>query len=312
MKSGFVALVGKPNVGKSTLLNAYLEQKVAIVSDKPQTTRVRQLGILTRPDAQVIFIDTPGIHKPLHRLGQGMVETAADCISEADVIVFLASGTTLPTEEDRQVAALIQAQAGETPVILALNKCDLVPPDQIEPYAQAYQALVAGAPGRLDSIALSATSGYNRQALLEMIIARLPAGAAYYDEEAVTDRTEREIASDMIREQVLNHIYQEVPYSVAVTIEDWKERPGGQVYINATLYVERESQKGILIGQGGKMLKTISTAARREIEAMADAPVFLEVWIKVDKNWRQKDRALKRLGYAVPRREGTPYNPQIL
>ncbi len=314
-RSGFVAIVGKPNVGKSTLLNAYLEQKIAIVSDKPQTTRTRQLGILTRPDAQVIFIDTPGIHRPLHRLGEAMVETAADCIAEADVIVFLADGAAPPTDEDQHIAALIRERNQAAPVILALNKCDLVP-ERIEMHAQAFWSLVSGDPRAplppmnlagehpalpLDWITLSAASGYNRDALLDMIVARLPEGLPYYDEEALTDRTEREIAADLIREQVLNHLYQEVPHAVAVVIDEWKERPDGRLYVSATIYVEKESQKGIVIGQGGKMLKAISTAARREIEDMAGAGVFLEVWVKVNKNWRKKDKELRRMGYSAPR-----------
>jgi GTP-binding protein Era len=322
-RAGFVAIIGKPNVGKSTLLNAYLGQKIAIVSDKPQTTRARQLGILTRPDAQIVFIDTPGIHQPLHRLGEAMVETAANCIAEADVIVFLVDGATPPADEDRSIAALIRERGAGVSVILALNKCDLLSPDRIEAHVQAYWSLVAGGPRAsertplpllergaddpsallFDWIALSAAGGYNRDLLLDMIVARLPECPPYYDEETLTDRTEREIAADLIREQVLNHVRQEVPHAVAVLVDEWKSRPRGRLHISATIYVEKESQKGIVIGQGGKMLKAISTAARQEIEAMAGAPVFLEVWVKVNKNWRKKDRELKRLGYAVPKRK---------
>lgn len=327
-RSGYVAIVGKPNVGKSTLLNAYMGQKIAIVSDKPQTTRVSQLGILTRPDAQVIFMDTPGIHKPLHLLGQAMVEAATRCIPDADVVVFLVDGAMPPEDEDRQIAAIIREQADDRPVIVALNKSDLVSPESIELHVQAYWSLVAGdmplpplashpptpsaqrveydrrggeLPPRLDWIMLSATMGYNRDKLLEMIVARLPVGEPYYDEDTLTDQTEREIAAELIREQVLSHVYQEVPHAVAVVVDEWKGRPKGRLYISATIYVEKESQKGILIGQGGKMLKAISMAARQEIETMAGAPVFLEVWVKVNKNWRKKDTELQRLGYAVPK-----------
>ncbi len=309
-RSGYVAIIGKPNVGKSTLLNAYMGQKVAIVSDKPQTTRVRQLGILTRPDAQIIFIDTPGIHKPLHRLGKVMVDIAANCITEADVLVFLVDGATLPKDQDRQIAALIHASS-DRPVILALNKCDLLSPDHIEPHLQAYWALLARdtplpaleqadgsqpAP-RYDWIMLSATSGYNRERLLEMIIARLPKGPLYYDQDTLTDRTEREVAAELIREQVLQHVHQEVPHAVAVVVGEWKERSHDKTYISATIYVEKATQKGILIGQGGKMLKSISTGARQAIETMTEKPVFLELWVKVNKNWREKDAELERLGY---------------
>ncbi len=315
-RSGFVAIIGKPNVGKSTLLNAYLGQKIAIVSDKPQTTRTRQLGILTRPDAQIIFIDTPGIHKPLHLLGEFMVDTAVSCLLDADVIVFLVDGATLPDAQDRQIAEILRDRQVDRPVILALNKCDLIPPASIEPHLRAYWEMLAGelplpplerGTGRqavlpLDWIMLSATSGHNRDRLLEMIIARLPEDEAYYDEETLTDRTEREIAADLIREQALQHLHQEVPHAIAVAVEEWKERAAGKLYISATIYVEKESHKGILIGQGGKMLKAISTAARQEIEAMTDQPVFLELWVKVSKGWRRKEKELRRLGYIAPKK----------
>ncbi len=323
-RSGFVAIIGKPNVGKSTLLNAYLEQKIAIVSDKPQTTRVRQLGILTRPDAQVIFVDTPGVHTPFHLLGEGMVKVATECMADADVIVFLVDGSALPGDEDRQIAELIHRQGAARPLILALNKSDLVPAEEIELHAQAYWALLFPSPSgracpaspvaqaqvsevegqsRRGWIALSASSGYNRDVLLEMIVGCLPEGPAYYDDETITDRTEREIAAELIREQVLSHVYQEVPHAVAVVVDEWKERSAGKIYVRATIYVEKESQKGILIGQRGQMLKAISAAARQEIERMAGAPVFLEVWVKLNKNWRKKDKALKQLGYTVARRK---------
>lgn len=302
-RSGFVAIIGKPNVGKSTLLNAYLGQKVAIVSDKPQTTRTRQLGILTRPDAQIIFIDTPGIHQPLHLLGEFMVEVAVNCLMDADVIVWLVDGAALPTDEDRQIAQILRDRHIDRPLILALNKCDLIPPASAESHVRAYCDLLM-AEGRPDcpAILLSATTGHNRDVLLEMIIARLPEGPFYYDEDTLTDRTEREIAADLIREQALAHLHQEVPHAVAVVVEEWKERPGGKLYISATVYVEKESQKGILIGEGGKMLKAISSAARREIELMTGQPVFLEIWVKVSKNWRKKEHELRRLGYVVPKK----------
>lgn len=302
-RSGFVAIIGKPNVGKSTLLNAYLGQKVAIVSDKPQTTRTRQVGVLTRPDAQIIFIDTPGIHQPLHLLGEFMVKVAVNCLMEADVIVWLVDGAALPADEDRQIAHILRDRHIDRPLILALNKCDLIPPPGAEAHVRAYCDLLA-AEGRADcpSILLSATTGHNRDVLLEMIIARLPEGPVYYDEDTLTDRTEREIAADLIREQALAHLHQEVPHAVAVVVEEWKERSGGKLYISATVYVEKESQKGILIGEGGKMLKAISTAARREIELMTGQPVFLEIWVKVSKNWRKKEHELRRLGYVVPKK----------
>jgi len=297
-RSGFVAIVGKPNVGKSTLLNAYLGQKVAIVSDKPQTTRVRQLGILTRSDAQVIFIDTPGLHKPLHKLGQRMVETATRALDDADVIVFLADVTELPDDEDRRIAVLIHAQAGERPVVLALNKMDHLSPDKVKRHAEAYWALLSGEPKlNWDWMMLSATRGDNCDKLLDMLVARLPHGPQYYPEDQVTDRTERQVAADLIREQVLHFVRAEVPHAVAVAIEQWDERRSGAVHIGATVYVERETQKAILIGHGGEMLKKIGAAARREIERLVESKVFLELWVKVRKDWRERDNELRELGY---------------
>ena len=297
-RSGFVAILGKPNVGKSTLLNAYLGQKVAIVSDKPQTTRVRQLGILTRPDAQVIFIDTPGIHKPLHKLGQRMVETATRALDDADVIVFLADVSEFPDGEDRRIAALIHEQAGERPVVLALNKMDRLPPEKVKQHSEAYWALLSGGPElHWDWMMLSATKGDNCDKLLDMIVVRLPQGPQYYPEDQITDRTERQVAADLIREQVLHLVRAEVPHAVAVTIEQWDERRSGAVHIGATVYVERDTQKAILIGHGGEMLKQIGAAARREIERLIGSKVFLELWVKVRKDWRARDHDLRELGY---------------
>jgi len=297
-RSGFAAIVGKPNVGKSTLLNGYLGQKVAIVSDKPQTTRVRQLGILTRPDAQVIFVDTPGIHRPLHKLGRAMVESATRALGDADVVVFLCDVSELPTGEDRHIAALIRQELGERPVILALNKMDRLPPDKVREHTEAYWALLSGERKlEWDWMMLSATTGDNCDKLLDMIIARLPEGPMYYPEDQVTDRTEREVAADLIREQVLRSVRQEVPHAVAVVVEQWDVRRSGAVYIGATIYVERDSQKGIIIGKGGAMLKKIGAAARHEIEHLTGSTVYVELWVKVRQEWRTKDEDLREMGY---------------
>jgi len=296
-RSGFVAVIGKPNVGKSTLMNAYLGQKVAIVSEKPQTTRWRIRGILTRPDAQIIFVDTPGIHQPKHKLGEFMVETATRAIPDADVILFVVDVSEMPTAEDEQIARLIE-KYGRAPVILALNKADLLPPERVIPHTDAYFKLVR----HEDWMLVSATRGDNRDKLLDMIIAHLPEGPRYYPEDQITDQPVRTIAAELIREQVLHFTHQEVPHAVAVVVEDFKERGPNLTYISATIYVEKDSQKGIIIGKEGRMLKRIGQAARREIEALLGTQVYLDLWVKVRKKWRRREEELRRLGYALPKR----------
>ena len=302
-RSGFVAIVGKPNVGKSTLLNALLGQKISIVTAKPQTTRDRIMGILTNDTEQVIFIDTPGIHDPKNSLGQYMVSTAAGAIGEADVIVFMVDVGEMPDGNDRRIANALRDRSVTQSVILALNKMDnLIPPDRMKAHVEAYWSLAPTAPGQeppapWDWIMLSATRGDNRQELLSKIIAALPAGPRYYPEDQITDRQEREIAAELIREQVLLHLRQEVPHSVAVVVDLFDERKNGVVHIAATIYVERDSQKGILIGSGGQMLKQISADARHSIQRLLDRKVFLEVWVKVRTNWREDEREVRRMGY---------------
>ncbi|RME36093.1 MAG: GTPase Era [Thermoflexia bacterium] len=292
-KSGFVAVIGRPNVGKSTLMNQLLGQKIAIVSPKPQTTRTRIQGILTRPDAQIIFVDTPGLHRPLHKLGEAMVATAASAIPDADVVLFVVDVSVMPTEEDRMIADLIR-QRTTKPVILVLNKMDLLPPEKVKPHTEAYWDLV---PQRADWMMTIATEGVNLDKLLDQIVRHLPEGPRYYPGDLVTDQTEREIAAELIREQVLRFTHEEVPHSVAVVVEEYKERENGGVSIAATIYVEKESQKGILIGAGGQMLRRIGTAARQEIERMVGGKVYLELWVKVSKNWRRNPAMIRRLGY---------------
>jgi GTPase len=302
-RSGFVAIVGKPNVGKSTLLNALLGQKISIVSAKPQTTRDRLLGILTSGTAQVIFIDTPGIHAPKNSLGQFMVSTATGAIGEADVIVFMVDVTEMPDQNDRRIAEALRDRSTTRAVILALNKMDnLIAPDRMKAHVEAYWSLAPTTPEQeppapWDWIMLSATRGDNRQELLDKIVAALPEGPLYYPEDQITDKQERDIAAELIREQVLLHLKQEVPHSVAVVVEQFDERKNGDVHIAATIYVERDSQKGILIGSGGKMLKQISADARHSIQRLLDCKVYLEVWVKVRKNWREDDREVRRMGY---------------
>ncbi len=301
-RSGFVAIVGQPNVGKSTLLNAILGQKIAIVSKKPQTTRTRIRGILTRADAQLIFVDTPGIHKPRHRLGQAMVQTATQSIPDADVIVLLVDVSELPNAGDRHIAALIREHSADRPVILALNKMDRLPHELVKDHTEAYWTLAPTPEGGTppepwDWMMISAARGDNLDKLVDQIVARLPEGPRYYPADQITDQRERDIAAELIREQALHHLRQEVPHAVAVMIEEYAERSAKLDYIAATIVVERESQKGILIGKGGRTLRQIGSNARHEIEHMLGKQVFLELQVKVRKNWRESDRELRRMGY---------------
>lgn len=296
-RSGFVAVVGRPNVGKSTLMNAYLGQKVAIISEKPQTTRNRLLGILTRHDAQVIFVDTPGIHAPLHKLGEFMVETAVRAIPDADVVLFIVDASVPPTGEDVLVAEAIREQGEELPVVMALNKVDLLSSSESF-HTDAYLTILQPTAW----LPISAVRGDNRDELLETIIGHLPLGPRYYPEDQVTDQQTRFIASELIREAALRRLRHEVPYALAVVVDEFKRRSEDMTYIGATIFVERDSQKGIVIGQGGKTLKDIGRSARTEIEKLVDTRVFLELWVKVRPKWRKKEDELRRLGYGLPKR----------
>jgi len=292
-KSGFVAVIGRPNVGKSTLVNQLVGQKIAIVSPRPQTTRSRILGILTREDVQVIFVDTPGLHRPRHKLGQVMVAAATRAIPDADVVLFLVDVSVPPTDEDRMIAGLIRKHT-QAPVILVLNKMDLLPAAKVKSHTQGYWELV---PYHHEWMMTIATQGVNLDKLLDLIIAALPEGPRYYPGDQVTDQTERDIAAELIREQVLRYTRQEVPHAVAVVVEEFKERENGVVYVAANIFVERTSQKGIIIGKGGQMLRKIGTAARQEIERMVGGRVYLDLWVKVRKGWRRDEKVLRRLGY---------------
>jgi GTPase len=293
-KSGYVAIVGRPNVGKSTLLNLLLGQKVAAVSPRAQTTRRRQLGILTTPTAQVIFIDTPGMHKPVMKLGEYMVAEAASALDNADVVVVVVDASHLPGPEDNLLAEHVAAIQPAPALILALNKVDLVPPPEFGPIEEAYKTLFFKA----DPLVISAVSGFQTDLLLAKVTAALPVGQPFFDQDQVTDLYEREIAADLVREAALVHLRDEVPHAIAVRVDEFTERGETGAYIAATLFVERDSQKGIIIGQGGAMLKKIGASARQAIEAMSGRKVYLDLHVKVEKNWRSNSEALRRLGYA--------------
>ncbi|MGD9099957.1 MAG: GTPase Era [Anaerolineae bacterium] len=295
-RSGFVALIGRPNVGKSTLMNSLLGQKVAIVSPRPQTTRNRILGIMTRPEYQIIFVDTPGIHRPRHELGRYMVATARSAIPDADVILFMVDVSVNPTREDQDIARLITARASDAPVILVMNKMDRLKPDKVEAHCEAYWGLGQG-DWHQDWMMTTATTGDNLDKLLGRVVAALPQGPRYYPGDQITDQTEREIAAELIREQVLRYTRQEVPHSVAVVVEDFKARSETLTYVGANVFVERSSQKGIIIGKKGQMLRKIGAAARPQIERLTGTKVYLELWVKVSEGWRKDERWLRRLGY---------------
>ena len=295
-RSAFIAILGRPNVGKSTLMNALLGQKIAAVSPKPQTTRKRQLGIFTTDNAQLVFVDTPGIHSPRHKLGSFLNQEAEEALQGVDVILWLVDGSMRPTEEDKQIAALLARTPRRTPLVLAANKMDLIPAETLTRNLEAYQASLKR---EAQMISISATQNRNLDELKEVLVSLAPVRPPEYDEEQVTDSYERDIAGDLIREACLHQLREEVPHGVGVRIDEFTERENGMLYIAATVFVERESQKGIVIGEGGKMLKQIGSSARKEIEDMGGRPVFLELRVKVLKDWRNNEEALRRLGYKI-------------
>lgn len=291
-KSGYVALVGKPNVGKSTLLNHYIGQKIAAVSYKPQTTRRRQLGILTTDKAQIIFVDTPGLHSGDFKLSQFINEEAQYALMDADLILFMVDVSQFPDQEDQKIAQEVVDKSGDSKKLLVLNKIDLSDPAVIDQHQQAYQALMDFD----DQIRISAITEAGRDELMERIIELLEEGPQYFPEDQVTDTYEREIAEEIIRAAALHHLRDEVPYAIYVRVNDYRLRDDDKRYIHATIFVERESQKGIVIGKGGSMIKEISTMAREEIEEMSGESVFLDLTVKVEKNWRNNPDFLRRYG----------------
>lgn len=289
-KSGFVIIVGRPNVGKSTLLNRLVGSKVAIMSDKPQTTRNRITGILNTDKAQIIFIDTPGIHKPKHKLGEYMVSTALRSLEEADCILYLVDASVEIGAGEEYVQTILDQVT--TPVFLGINKIDLISKERL---AQIIATLTAER-SFTEVIPLSAASGENVDLLVKLLTGYLPEGPKYYPEDTVTDRPEEFIAAEFIREQILQATRDEVPHSIAVGIEEMEDR-NEVLYIYANIFVERESQKGIIIGKGGHKLKEIGTLARHEMERLFGCRVFLDLRVKVKRDWRSDEGSLRQLGY---------------
>jgi len=287
-RSGFVAIVGRPNVGKSTLLNALLGEKLSITSDKPQTTRNRIRGILSRSGAQIVFIDTPGIHKPLHKMNELMVQTALRTYGEVDVILLLVEATERPGAGDRFIIETLARV--NTPVFLLINKLDLVPKERLLPLIAEYSSLYPF----VEIIPVSALKN-DLGGLVDVVLKRMPAGPQYFPDDQLSDQPERFIVAEIIREKVFGLTKDEIPYSSAVIIEEMKEEPD-ITRIIAVIYVERDSQKGILIGKGGEMLKRIGTLARQDAEKLLGVKVFLQLWVKVKKDWRDDDSMLRNIG----------------
>lgn len=292
-RSGFVALMGRTNVGKSTLINAILGQKITAISHRPQTTRHRQLGILQREDAQVIFIDTPGLHKPTHKLGEYMVQEAESVLGDTDLILFVVDISVPPNRTDGVLAENIQRLRLGNATILVLNKLDLVSGTTISDQRKNYHALVPDA----EVIEISALQKETVEKLVERIVAHLPEGPAFYPTDQITDTYERDIAADLIRASALNNLRDEIPHGIAVRIDQYLERGARGAYIEATLFVERDNHKAIVIGSKGAMLKKIGSEARKEIESMSGRSVFLKLRVKVRKNWRNDKNALNRFGF---------------
>lgn len=298
-RSGFVAVVGRPNVGKSTLINAILGQKIAIVTPRPQTTQRQQLGIYSDEKVQIIFVDTPGLHSPQHKLGEFMVKVAEDALRDADVILWVLDVSVEPTPSDLHIAQTIQRIGRNTPVILALNKADLLNDSQRETHVAAYQALL----DQHTSILMSALRDEGVRELIGVIVDMLPEGPRYYPVDQVSEVNMRFIAAESIREKIMLATEKEIPHSVAVEIAEYVERSPKLTYISAVIYVERDSQKAIIVGKSGSMIKKLGQDARTELEAATGTQIYLDLQVKVLKNWRSDDRLMQRLGYRIPKDE---------
>lgn len=288
--SGYVSLTGRPNVGKSTLLNTILGEKVAIVTPKPQTTRNRIIGVKTLPEAQIVLIDTPGIHKPKHKLGELMVREARGSVRDVDLILFMVEPEE-PGSGDRFIIEILKEL--KKPVFLIINKIDTLKKPEVLPVIDAYSKLYLFK----EIIPVSALTGDGIDILLKAILNYLPEGPRYYPDDLVTDQLERFMAAEIVREKIMEQTEEEIPYSIATEVISWTEREDGVIFIHVNIYVEREGQKGIIIGKDGLKLKKIGTDARLEIERLLGTKVFLELWVKIKKDWRSKERILRELGF---------------
>lgn len=289
-KAGFATLIGRPNVGKSTLMNRLIGQKIAITSNKPQTTRNRIQTVLTKPEGQIVFLDTPGIHKAKNKLGDYMVNVAERTLEEVDVILWLVEPTNYIGAGERHI--IEQLRKTNTPIILVINKTDTVKKEAILSFIDTYRREL----NFQEIVPVSALTGNNTDELVRCIFKYLPYGPAFYDEDTITDQPMRQIAAELIREKALRLLQDEIPHGVAVTVESMKEK-GKICHIEATIVCERESHKGIIIGKGGSMLKKIGSAARPEIEELVEMQVNLQLWVKIKKDWRDSDYLLKNFGY---------------
>lgn len=290
-KSGFVAIVGRPNVGKSTLLNRIVGQKIAIMSDKAQTTRNKIQGVYTREDLQIVFIDTPGIHKPHHRLGDYMLEEAYSALHQVEAVLFMVSADEKRGRGDNFIMERLKQL--KVPVFLLINKIDKIHPDDLFAIIEDYSCQMKFA----EVVPVSALQGNNMEKLMQLLEDEMPAGPQYFPDDQVTDHPEYFIVSELIREKILQLTHDEVPHSVAVVIDSMKRDENDKVHIQATIIIERASQKGIIIGKGGKMLKQIGSRARLDIENLLGDKVYLELWVKVQKDWRDKQLYLNDFGY---------------
>lgn len=290
-KSGFVAIVGRPNVGKSTLMNQVIGQKIAIMSDKPQTTRNKIHGVYTTDDVQIVFLDTPGIHKPNSKLGNYMMKAAESALSEVDAVLFLTDVSEELGGGDRYIIERLKSV--KTPVFLVLNKIDKIHPDAMLPVIDKWRKLHDWS----EIVPVSALQGNNVNALLEQVSKYLGEGPMYYPADQVTDHPEQFVCAELIREKILQMTREEIPHSIAVEIESMSKADNGLVNIGAVIYVERDSQKGIIIGKSGALLKEIGKQARTDMERLLGSKIFLELWVKVNKDWRNRESVLKSLGF---------------